>query len=215
MTQRLTLLASILLFGALGVPAPAQTAAAPDAAAPDAPAGSLTAPAATGPDALSLGEPVDSAEGPGSTYIAETFGEWEQRCVRGAEGESDRCQLYQLLHDEAGNPVAEITVFGLEPGQVATAGATIVTPLETLLTQQVTLKVDDGTAKRYPFTWCSDIGCFARIGFTADEVDAFRAGSAATITIVPVRAPDQTVPLSMSLIGFTAGFAAVNAANGL
>jgi len=205
MTQHFTLLATLLLIAAFGAPAAAQ----------DAPAAGSAAPAPTGPDALSLGEPVDSADGPGTAYVAETFGEWEQRCVRGAEGEGDRCQLYQLLQDEAGNSVAEITIFGLEPGQLAVAGATIVTPLETLLTQQVTVQVDDGTAKRYPFTWCSEVGCFARIGFTAEEIEAFKAGSEATISIVPVLAPDQRVRLSMSLIGFTAGYNAVNAANGL
>lgn len=164
---------------------------------------------------LSLGEEIAPSDAPGTTYVAATFGDWEQRCVRAPEGEDDRCQLYQLLQDTEGNSVAEISLFGLEPGQAAAAGATIITPLETLLTQQVTLRVDEGTAKRYPFTWCGEIGCFARVGFTADEVAAFKRGNKATISIVPVAAPDRTVDLDMSLIGFTAGFDAVNAANGL
>jgi invasion protein IalB len=82
------------------------------------------------------------------------------------------------------------------------------------LTQQITMKIDDGTAKRYPFTWCSQVGCYARIGFTADEIAAFKRGKKATVTIVPVAAPDTTVDLDVSLIGFTAGYEAVNKANG-
>jgi len=198
-----------LLAAALTLALGAATAGAQDAdqgTSQDAPSGA---------DALSLGEEVGDADGPGTTYIADTHGDWEQRCVRAPEGEQDQCQLYQLLDDEAGNSVAEMTIFGLEPGGQAAAGATIVTPLETLLTQQITLRVDDGTAKRYPFTWCSEIGCFARIGFTADEVEAFRRGVSATLSIVPVAAPDQTVTLEVSLIGFTAGYDAVNEANGL
>ena len=64
------------------------------------------------------------------------------------------------------------------------------------------MQVDDGAAKRYPFTFCTAIGCIARVGFTAEEVDAFRGGAEATWQLVPVAAPDQTVTLNMSLTGF-------------
>ena len=148
----------------------------------------------------------------GDTYLAETFEAWEMRCVRMPDG-SDPCQLYQLLMDEEGNSVAEISIFGLPEGGEAAAGATIITPLETLLTEQITLRVDGGAAKRYPFTWCGAIGCISRVGFTAAEIESFRRGAQATLVIVPAAAPDQDVTLSISLLGFTAGYDAVNEAN--
>ena len=55
------------------------------------------------------------------------------------------------------------------------AGATIITPLETLLTQQITLQVDTAQPKRYPFSWCSPIGCVSRVGFTQAEIDVATA----------------------------------------
>lgn len=165
-------------------------------------------------DGLALGEEVPSDDDRiGATYIREEHGDWEVRCVRAAEG-SDPCQLYQLLDDQDGNAVAEISIFGLPEGQQAAAGATVITPLETLLTAQLTIAVDSSPAKRYPYTFCAAAGCFARIGFTAAEVAAFRAGAAATLTIVPAAAPDESVELSVSLSGFTAGYNAVNEANG-
>ena len=154
---------------------------------------------------LSTGE-VISPEGDGDSYVGNTHGDWELVCVRVAD-EPDPCQMYQLLRDAEGNATAEITIFPLPPGQEAAAGATILTPLETLLTAQLVKQVDGGAAKRYPFTFCTAIGCIARVGFTAEEVDAFRRGARATWTLVPVAAPDQTVNLDMSLIGFTAAFA--------
>lgn len=186
--------------------APATETPATEAPAADAPPADAPATA----EELSLGEPA--ADGPGSTYTAATHGDWEQRCVRTEDG-SDPCQLYQLLKDATGNPVAEFSVFGLPPGQQAAAGATAIVPLETLLTQDLTFQVDAGTAKRYPYSWCSPIGCIARIGFTAEEVTAMKAGVKATMTLVPVVAPDQKVVLEISLNGFTAGYDAVNAAN--
>ncbi len=64
---------------------------------------------------------------------AAKFEEWEQRCIRTESG-ADPCQLYQLLKDDQGKSVAEFTIFGLPAGWPAVAGATIIVPLETLLT---------------------------------------------------------------------------------
>ena len=160
------------------------------------------------PTGLSLGE--DGEPQVGQVYVREEFTDWELRCERAESGE-DPCQLYQLLEDQEGNAVAEISMFALPEGSQAAAGATIVTPLMTLLTEQITLTVDGGTPKRYPFSWCTAIGCIARVGFTEPELQSFRRGSTATLSIVPVAAPDQTVDLDVSLSGFTAGFDAVQA----
>ena len=172
--------------------------------------------AAPGVDGLSMGREADAApaaDAIGTTYIAEKFEAWEQRCVRAADG-ADPCQLYQLLLDADKNPVAEISVFGLPKGQPAAAGATIIVPLETLLTEELTMVVDSSKPRRYPFSWCSPIGCFARVGFTQAEVEGFEKGNTATLTIVPMVAQDQKVSVNVSLIGFTKGYAAVNKANG-
>lgn len=139
------------------------------------------------------------------TYIKEKYGDWQMRCFRIPEGD-DPCQMFQLLLDEQENPVAEFTVFRLEDGGPAVAGATITAPLFTLLSEAVKVSVDGGTAKSYPFRFCGPTGCVAQIGFTQEEVDAFKHGASATITIVPAQAPDQRVPIKASLDGFTAAY---------
>lgn len=207
---KLTQTLALLLCIASASPALAQEAAAPaDPATTETP---VTGDAPAAGD-LSLGTEVGAKDGPGTTYVAASFESWEQRCVRAAEGGLDTCQLYQLLKDAKGNSVAEITLFGLPEGQEAAAGATIIAPLETLLTEGLLLQIDAGKAKAYPFTWCSSIGCVARIGLTTAEVEAFKKGNKATLTIVPVVAPTEKVLLDVSLKGFTAGFTAVNEVN--
>lgn len=192
--------------------ASAQMALAQDAVPADGTAAPATAepapdaPAQVAPD-LTLGTPV-TLDGVGSTYTQEVFTDWEMRCIRAAEGD-DPCQLYQLLKDEGGNSVAEVSLFTLPPGQQAVAGATIVTPLETLLTEDIVVQVDSGAAKRYPFSFCTQGGCVARLGFTPEDIAGLKAGAKATVTIVPVAASDQKVNLNLSLNGFTAGYAAV------
>lgn len=160
-------------------------------------------------DGLSTGQDVVEV---GATYKVSDHGDWELRCIKAPEGTKDPCQLYQLLEDQQGNSVAEINLFNLADDDKLAAGATIVTPLETLLTQNVLLSVDGGKAKVYPFTFCTTIGCFSRVGFTSGDVSAFKAGNSAKIVVVPAQAPDQKVELTMSLSGFTAGFDAVKAA---
>jgi invasion protein IalB len=189
---------AILLAG----PLTAQTTEAPATETP--PAGQAPTPGGE----LALGEPVQAGDGLGEPYIGGTFTDWALRCVRTDTG-NDPCQLYQLLTDQNGNSVAEISVFPLPEGGQAEAGVTIITPLETLLTEQVLLRVDDGQPKRYPFTFCSAVGCVSRIGLVPEEVEGFRRGTTAQVRIVPAAAPDQEVILDVSLAGFTAGFQAL------
>ncbi|WP_306467331.1 invasion associated locus B family protein [Limimaricola sp. G21655-S1] len=181
--------------------APAETEAPAQAESPAAPA-DLQAPAA----------PAEAGtERPGQPYVAETHGDWSLRCMRVAEGEAEPCQLYQLLEDGDGNAVAEVTVLPLAAEAQAAAGVTVVVPLETLLTEQLSLTVDSGQTARYPFSFCNRAGCVARFGLSDQQLGAFKGGRAGTLRIVPAAAPDQEVRLDMSLSGFTAGFGAVTA----
>jgi len=159
-------------------------------------------------------EPLPIGETPvGETYVAETHGDWEIRCIRAEEGQPEPCQMYQLLRDENDGPVAEFNIFDLpDEGQVV-AGATIVTPLDTLLQPGIRMRVDTGAWSEYPFAFCQPIGCFARLGLTETNIAALQAGETATVALVPLPAPDQVVEVSASLIGFTAGFAALEERN--
>lgn len=159
---------------------------------------------------LSLGEDANAVPAVGQTYTREIIGDWEMRCIKQEEGKEDPCQMYQLIDDGDGTPVAEFSLFRLPGSGQAKAGATLVVPLETSLPQQVTITVDGGSARRYPYAFCNQIGCYARIGFTDSDVNGFKRGNAALITIVPALAQDQKVELDLSLTGFTAAFEEVS-----
>ncbi|MCC6519657.1 MAG: invasion associated locus B family protein [Tabrizicola sp.] len=194
-----------LILALTTAPVMAQTT---EEAAPAADAATTTPEYPTGQE---VGAPAD---GPGSSYTAATFETWEQKCVRTEIG-VDPCQLYLLLKDKTGNSVAEFTIFNLPKGSEgpAVAGATFVAPLETLLPTGMTMQIDGGKGKAYPFTFCTQIGCVARIGFTAEEITALKSGGNGVITIVPFVAPNEKVELTLSLKGFTAGYDAVVVAN--
>jgi invasion protein IalB len=154
---------------------------------------------------LSMGDVSEADTALGKPYTKEVVGAWEMRCIK-TEEEIDPCQMYQLLDDGQGVPVAEFSLFRLPGGGKAEAGATVVVPLETALPAQLSISVDGGKARRYPFAFCNQVGCYVRMGLTKDDVAAFKRGKEAVITIVPALAPDQTVQLALSLDGFTASF---------
>lgn len=181
-----------------------------DATATDAnadTAGTDTTESSDAASGLDMGQEVGAAgateEDP--TYVKETYGDWELKCFR-SEAEEDPCQMFQLLREEAGNPIAEFSIFRLPEGSQAVAGATVVVPLGTLLTEQLKISVDGGKAKGYSYSFCSLVGCYARIGLTMADIDAFRRGNVANVTIIPAQAPDQSVTIKASLTGFTAAF---------
>jgi invasion protein IalB len=145
------------------------------------------------------------------SYIKETYDDWQLQCFR-SEADEDPCQMYQLLREDAGNPVAEFSIFKLPDEAAAAAGATIVVPLGTLLLQGLKVSVDDGLPKVYNFSFCSMVGCFARIGFTDEEIEDFKSGENAVIEIVPAQAPNEVVTINASLKGFTKAFENVSIA---
>ena len=154
----------------------------------------------TAPEGITVGTP----------YLREQQGDWAVECLR-RETPPEPCEMTQRLTDINGNPVADVRLFTTPAGGPAAAGASIMTPLMTLLTENLRMQIDNGPVKTYPFAWCEPQGCVARMGFTPEDLALMKSGTTAKIVIVPVAAQDQTVALTLSLKGFTAGFAALTA----
>ncbi|MEM8730188.1 MAG: invasion associated locus B family protein [Pseudomonadota bacterium] len=180
---------------------------AQDSGTDDSSSGDAAATAESQP-VLDMGQPVQQGPALGQRYIKETFGDWNLACIK-TEAEVDPCSLVQVLVDETSNPVAEVSLFRLGGAQAA-AGATVIVPLETFLPGQLTISVDGGAAKRYNYQFCNQIGCVAQIGLTQADVESYKAGRSAIVTLVPAPAPDQPINLAMSLSGFTAGYDVVD-----
>ena len=100
-------------------------------------------------------------------------------------------------------------MINLQPSENIVAGANVVTPLETLLTSQLIIKVGGKMNQTYPFSFCVEIGCVARVGFSSTDLENYQKGNSAVITIVPANAPDSPQNLTLSLKGFTDGYTAL------
>ncbi|KIC11368.1 invasion protein [Leisingera sp. ANG-M1] len=159
---------------------------------------------------LDLGEPVNAEPGLGQRYSKEKHGDWDLACIK-TENETDPCSLLQILSGPQGNPIAEVSLFRIDQqGGQAVAGATVIVPLETLLPAALTISIDGAPAKRYNYSFCNPLGCVAQIGLTQGDIDAFKKGNEAVLSLRPAPAPDQVVEMKLSLSGFTAGYDVVD-----
>ena len=158
---------------------------------------------------ISVEGEVAGAVAPGQAYDKGFFGDWTLRCVK-SDKIPEVCQLFQLMKDASGAPVAEFNLNTLSKTGLVLAGANVITPLETLLPEGLTIRVGQNDAKRYPFAFCVKIGCVARIGLTAEDLDTYRKENVAAVTMVPAATPNQPQTVILSLKGFTAGHAAMS-----
>lgn len=153
------------------------------------------------------------AQDPQRPYTRETIGDWALQCLPRETPEQEPCDMYQLLRDAQGTPVMEVEVFRLEGRGIIVAGANVTVPLETLLTEKLAIQVDGGKTRKYDFSFCTQFGCYARVGLTEEELTQFKKGAVARMSIVPALAPDKVVSVDLSLRGFTASFAKVSSRN--
>jgi invasion protein IalB len=173
--------------------------------------------AAAGLPLAAAAQEGDAGRAPGEAYVAETFTDWELRCIAAAEeGQPERCEMFQLLLDEQDNPVAVFRVnVPMTLGEDQVAAAVIVTPLETLLAPGIRLRIDDAEPTGVPYTLCEQSGCMARIPLADQAVQAFKAGGDVFMEIFALVRGDMgeiggvPVPVTASLRGFTAAYDAL------
>lgn len=146
-------------------------------------------------------------------YLAAEHRDWQVLCTRIGENGQELCEMYQLLTESNGQPIAEISIAALAEGGDIVAGATITTPLETFLPSGLGFRIGANAQeiRVEAFRVCTVIGCIVRMGLTPDEIAQMQRGSEAFITIVPFVQIDQPVDIRVSLLGFTAALREVRA----
>lgn len=144
---------------------------------------------------------ADASQEPPEKVVA-VHGDWQIRC----RTDNASCFMYQLAIDAREVPISEMSIIPLQTEDDRVAGFTVVTPLRTLLTEGVTLQIDNGRQQKYQFGWCTEAGCAARFAVRNDGLSQFKRGNKARLTVVSVEKPDVPVILDVSLKGFTAAF---------
>lgn len=114
--------------------------------------------------------------------------------------------MFQVLNNAEGTPVAEIMVQTVNIQPEAAANLIVAAPLGVFLPAGVKIAIDGRDVGGIPFIVCNTKSCVARATLKETDVQAFKAGNVAQITIVPAENPRAPVAVNSSLAGFTAGF---------
>ncbi len=140
--------------------------------------------------------------------VRRDVGDWSVVCaVSGSP-----CAMEQIGKTAAGEDAILIQVEKLpEPatveGRRVVAVANVLTPRNAFLQPGVTLRVNGGEARTYPYYACQNNGCIAQIAMDEAMVNAFRRGArlAVTIAIFQPEGP-ASGEVFVSLAGFTRAF---------
>ena len=159
-------------------------------------------------DSLSIDDTIMSEPQKTEPYIKERFENWSLKCIKTVNS-IERCEANQIIFNQKQQPVAEISIIKLPKGQVAAAAATIIVPLETILSEGLVLAIQELEPKKYQFKFCNSLGCYSQIGLTDDEVEALKRKEKASIFLKHISSGNQQIVLPMSLDGFTKTFSKV------
>ena len=159
-------------------------------------------------DSLSIDDTMMSEPQKMEPYIKERFENWTLKCIKPVNS-IERCEANQIIFNQKQQPVAEISIIKLPKGQVAAAAATIIVPLETILSEGLVLAIQELEPKKYQFKFCNSLGCYSQIGLTDDEVEALKRKEKASIFLKHISSGDQQIVILMSLDGFTKTFSNV------
>ena len=159
-------------------------------------------------DSLSIDDTMISEPQKTEPYIKERFENWSLKCIKPVNS-IERCEANQIIFNQKQQPVAEISIIKLPKGQVAAAAATIIVPLETILSEGLVLAIQELEPKKYQFKFCNSLGCYSQIGLTDDEVEALKRKEKASIFLKHISSGDQQIVIPMSLDGFTKTFSNV------
>lgn len=152
----------------------------------------------------------DDTPRPGDRHILSEHGAWKLRCIT-TNADADECRLAQLLFDDSGNPLVEISISPLYEPDEAVATATVITPLGTLLRDELGFAIGDLNVKRYPYALCSPVGCYSHLGLTQEELDGLKEEEQAAVMFVVIAGPSQRAvraELNVPLDGFADGYEA-------
>jgi len=152
---------------------------------------------------------AQSASGTGAEEtVVSTHGDWRVACA----GETGRdCFMVQVAESPDGTPLVEISIVPLTGDARAVAGATAIVPLGTALPEGLVMRTDEGERLRYVYDFCAPTGCVANIALTPSQMQAMRAGAVTRLTLAAAARPDEPVTATLSLTGFTAAYAALEA----
>ena len=125
---------------------------------------------------------------------------WRVECA--GDGKSLDCRaIQQMINRDDKQLIAQLAA---RMAADKTAVLLIQLPLGISLTEPVLLKVDNGTAERYPVQTCTNVGCIVNVPLKEPLMAAMRSGTLLKISIQDTN--KRTINIDVPLLGFGLAF---------
>ena len=125
---------------------------------------------------------------------------WRVECV--GDGKTLDCRaIQQMINRDDKQLIAQLAA---RMAADKTAVLLIQLPLGISLTEPVQLKVDNGTAERYPVQTCTNVGCIVSVPLKEPLMAAMRTGTLLKISIQDTN--KRTINIDVPLLGFGLAF---------
>lgn len=159
--------------------------------------------------ALACSVPASAQQQNNNTYLRETHGSWEIRCV----ASTSECFMSHAHLNDQGQPDVIMTIVKAPPGQTDSTGATIsalaeiAVPLDVFLPAGVSMTIDTGQVRTAPYERCVPRGCVVRSPVNDAMLNELKFGYNALMRVMVTQ--QNPVQINMSLSGFSAAFGAL------
>jgi invasion protein IalB len=149
--------------------------------------------------------PTSSGAGAGGSLTRSQHGDWDVAC----DPDGANCAMAQIGNDSTGTPVLEMVIrklkAPLEVGErTATAVLDVITPLGVVLTEGLSITIDDGAKESAPFQICTEQGCLVREPVDDDLIKRLKLGGSALVSVIAANQGEVKAKLSLS--GFTKAY---------
>lgn len=149
--------------------------------------------------------PTSSGAGTAGTLKRTQHGQWDVAC----DQDGANCAMAQIGNDSTGTPVLEMVIrrlqAPLEVGErTATAVLDVITPLGVVLTEGLSIVIDDGPRESAPFQICTEQGCLVREPVDDELIKRLKLGGSASVSVIAANQGEVNATLSLS--GFTKAY---------
>ena len=125
---------------------------------------------------------------------------WRVECA--GDGKTLDCRaIQQMINRDDKQLIAQLSA---RTNPDKTTVLLIQLPLGISLTEPVQLKVDNGTAERYPVQTCTNVGCIVSVPLKDPLMAAMRSGTLLKISIQDTN--KRTINIDVPLLGFGLAF---------
>jgi len=149
--------------------------------------------------------PTSSGNNGAAAVQRTQHGDWDVAC----DPSGANCAMAQIGNDASGTPVLEVVIRRLEaPLEVgertATAVLDVITPLGVVLTEGLSIAIDDGAKEAAPFQICTEQGCLVREPVDDGLIKRLKLGGNATVSVIAANQGEVNAEISLS--GFTKAY---------